>query len=183
MAKSPRKSSRTIEQIERDHRAVELRRSGLSYPAIAQELGVAVSSAFEMVRRGLRDFAGEAAEEVREMELQRLDRIQRAAERVLATRHLVVNQGRVMTHPVTGEPLVDDDTTLRAIDRILAISKHRADLLGIKAPVRIQTEVIPGGVDAEIARLASELAGMARAGEGTPPGHPEGVRVEEDGTA
>jgi hypothetical protein len=155
-----RRRSRTVDQIERDAVAVEHRRRGLTYRQIAVTMGWKnQASAYEAVQRGLRDAIAEPADEVRQLELDRLDEYQRHALKVLATPHWHVSQGVVVVHPATEEPLTDDAPVLAALDRLLKISERRAKLLGLDAPVRSKVEVITeDAVDAEIKRLAEEVA-------------------------
>lgn len=152
--------TRTVAQIERDAQFLELRRRGLTYRQIAAQQGVkSQKTAYEAVQRALADAIQEPAAEVRQIELDRLDEYMRHALRVLATPHLVVSQGVVAEHPVTGEPLADDQPVLQALDRLLKISERRARLLGLDAPARSRVEVITeDAVDAEIKRLAEEVA-------------------------
>lgn len=159
----PRKSRRTIEDIERDARAVELRRRKLNYRQIADQMGYAsASSAREAVQRGLRDTIAEPSEEVRQMMLDSLDDLARTVLRVMSKPHLVVSQGRVMLDPRTGEPLQDPAPVLAGVDRLLKIGAQVMDLRGLKAPVRaeVRAEVrTVDDIDAEIRDLVVRLAG------------------------
>jgi hypothetical protein len=160
--------TRSIEAIERDARAVELRRRGLNYRQIAGEMGWASQkSAYQAVQRGLADSVSEANEEVRRLELDKLDEWQRHALRVLAKPHYAVSQGVVVTlKDGDGKetPVDDDMPILHAIDRLLKISERRSRLLGLDAPAKSRVEVITeDAVDAEIKRLTEELAGLADA--------------------
>lgn len=105
--------ARTVDAVEWQRRAVELRTQGWTYQRIADECGVSVSAAYQAVVRYLeetRAISREAAEEVRRLELDRLDRM-------LA---------------VIGPKAEDGD--LAAADRVLRIQERRASLLGIDAP-------------------------------------------------
>jgi hypothetical protein len=155
---------REPEQVERDARAVELRRSGLNYRQIAAQLTVAVSTAHDMVRRGLTDTVAESNDEVRQLELVRLDHLYRAALGVLGKRHLIVSNGRVALHPETGEALLDSGPILQAMDRLIKIMDRRAKLLGLDAPTRVEMITL-GAIEAEIERLEKEM-GVAAAPEG-----------------
>lgn len=150
------RSRRTIAQIDKDARAVELRRRHLNYRQIARELGMSTSTAYEAVQRGLADTIAETNDEVRRQELERLDDLARASLRVLAAPHLVVSQGRVARHPDTGEALVDSGPVLAAIDRLLKIQERRAKLLGLDAPSKVEVLTMDA-VDAEIRKLSAEL--------------------------
>jgi hypothetical protein len=151
---------RTIEQRDKDARAVELRRRHLNYRQIAAEMGYAdQSGAYLAVQRGLADTQAEANDEVRRLELERLDDLARAAQRVLAARHYVVSvTGKAARHPDTDAVLTDDGPALAAIDRLLKIADRRARLLGLDAPVKSRVEVVTeDAVDAEIKRLEGLL--------------------------
>lgn len=168
--------ARSIAQIERDAQFLELRRRGLSYRQIAAQMLVSSQkTAYEAVQRALKDAIQEPADEVRQIELDRLDELMRHALRVLATPHYVVSQikGEVITFldvNGTDKPVVDDAPILAAIDRLLKISERRAKLLGLDAPTRTRIEVITeDAVDAAIADLEREIAehDRAAAGRGT----------------
>ena len=105
----PRRRSAATQ--ERDAKALDLRRRHLNYRQIANELGWAsTNAAYEAVQRGLADTQSEASDEVRRMELERLDDIARGFQRVFATRHYIASAtGKIARHPDTHEPLVDDD--------------------------------------------------------------------------
>jgi hypothetical protein len=159
--------TRTIATRENDGRALEYRRRGLSYEQIAVQMGWrSVSSAYGAVQRALADGAREAAEEVRAIEAARLDDLTRVLTRIMATRHYVVSvgSGRIVRHPDTGEPLVDDGPVMHAVAGLLRISERRAKLLGLDAPTRHEVITL-GHIDAEIARLEAELG----RGEAGPP--------------
>ncbi len=61
---------------ERRQRAVELRKLGFSYQKIADQMGISVSGAYKMVTTALREInerTAESAQELRRLELERLD--------------------------------------------------------------------------------------------------------------
>jgi len=149
---------RSVAQIEHDAHAVELRRQNLSYRQIAVELGYrSVSNAWEAVQRGLLDAIREPADQVRHLELERLDALAQVAWRVLADRHYAVAAGgKVALHPETGAPLIDDGPTLAAIDKLLRIQERRAKLLGLDAPTKHEV-VTMDAIEAEIAKLRAEM--------------------------
>lgn len=127
-----------IEPNERARRALELRRAGVTYDLIAQQLGYKDASvAYNTVKRALKRALQEPADDVRELELSRLDRM----ESVLWPQALQGDQG--------------------AIDRLLKIADRRAKYLGLDAPIRQEVEVTAyqGGtdIDREVERLAAQL--------------------------
>lgn len=92
-----------------DITAVELRIAGLSYRQIAQQMGVARSTAHEKVRRALARWGSETVEEYRRLELMRLDQATAA----------------VWPQVVSRQP------DLRATRTFLQIVDRRARLLGL----------------------------------------------------
>src|ERR1039457_2641713 len=157
---------RSIETMERDAQAVELRRRHLNYRQICAQMGYSESAACQAVQRGLADHAAEPSEAVKQMELDRLDDIARGFQRVFATRHYVVSvgSGRVVMDPKNpSEPLADDGPVIAAGLALLRVMERRAKYLGIDAPTRSRVEVITADViESEIARLEGQLAATPR---------------------
>jgi len=122
--------SGTLASHDRQLKALELRKAGASYAMIAEQLGYrSPSGAHKAVAAALKATLKEPAEAVRELEVLRLD----AA--------LLAIWRRVQS---------GDE---KAIDRLLAIMKRRADLLGLSAADRAR---IPSGgadLDAWLAHL------------------------------
>lgn len=126
---------RTVTTAERDAAAARLRSSGWSYPDIAAELGFKQrADAYNAVKRVLDSTVREAGDELRALELDRLDGMYRAAMAVLERQHVTVSHGKIVQHD--GEPLVDDAPVLQAVDRLLRIQERRSRLLGLDAPVK-----------------------------------------------
>jgi hypothetical protein len=95
-------------------RAVELRKSGATYRAIASALGYAsVSSAYDAVTRCLREAKRDAGESLLQIEIERLDAM-------LLSIAPSVQQGN-----------------LHAIDRALKIAERRSRLLGLDKPTNV----------------------------------------------
>lgn len=108
-----------VRAVERRRDALALRRSGATYQQIGERLGVAVSTAHTAVQNALAGVADEsdgAARELRALELERLDELQRS----------------VWPEATRGG--------LAAIDRALKIMERRARLLGLDAPARQSLE-------------------------------------------
>ena len=107
---------------EREEQALQLRIAGLTYRRIGEAMGISESGAYKAVKRALRrlnERIAENAEELRRMEMERLDAL-----------HLAfwprAKQG--------------DE---KAADRILRIDAARRALCGLDAPVK--TDVTSGG--------------------------------------
>ena len=97
--------------LERQRRALELRKAGLGYQAIAARLGYAShSGAIKAVQTAMRRTLQEPADELRALELARLDDLLRG----------------IWVAARTGN--------VQKIDRVLRIMQRRASLLGLDAP-------------------------------------------------
>ena len=104
---------RRILTADRERIALDMRRSGASYQAIADRLGYqGPSGAWKACSRALAASVREVADELRNLELARLDRMHAA----------------VWPKAIAGN--------CRAVDRVLAIMARRAKLLGLDAPRR-----------------------------------------------
>lgn len=126
-------SERRIASAEKKRQALELRKAGVGYVKIAEQLGYkSVSSAHDAVMSALKAITKEPAEEVRTMEIERLDAMLFAISPQVRAGHL------------------------GAIDRSLRIQERRAKLLGLDMPTvtRIEGDLthtvrIHGGVNPE----------------------------------
>jgi hypothetical protein len=107
------------EQFDRELAVIELRRTGETWERIAKIVGFAgASGALKAYRRAMTRTLKQPTDELREIELDRLDRLQRGI----------------------WERAKDGD--IRAIDSVLRIIDRRARLLGLDAPQKIQAEVV-----------------------------------------
>lgn len=116
-------------------KAVSMRRAGMTFDAIARELDVSQSVVWMAVDRWMkrtREEVKEAANDVREMELARLDK---ATELIMSA---------------------IEDGELQAVDRLVKVIDRRSKLLGLDAPTQIQATL--DGVDG--ASYAERLARM-----------------------
>jgi transcriptional regulator len=112
------KRGQSEEAAERRVRALQLRILGLSYRRIAAELNVSEAQSFRDVQSELDRLAKQAqenAEQLRTLELRRLDEMQAAIAPQLF-------------------PAKGNNANLGAIDRALRIMERRARLLGLDAP-------------------------------------------------
>jgi len=150
---------RTLETAERDATCARMRSAGMTFAQIGAQVGLAESSVRAAVKRALRAAVAEPAEELRDLELDRLDTLWRTALGIMAKEHPLVSNGRVMKDP-DGKTLPDDMPKLAAIDRLLKIQDRRAKLMGLDAPVKADLRV-SDGVDRNIERFAEELGIMA----------------------
>lgn len=136
------------EVAQRRAKAVAMRRDGATWQAVVDALGYSDrASAHKDVTRALDIARKELAFEVdqyRQMELERLDKLERTACAVLESKHLLVQGGKVVCIPrgdgegVEIDPLMDDGPTLAAIDRLLKIAERRSKLLGLDQAQKLE---------------------------------------------
>lgn len=133
------------EQIDKERQVLELKRSGATWDAIAQVVGYSNGSgAFKAYQRAMVRTLQQPADELRDAEIDRLDRLQRA--------YWFEAIGDKNTPPVH-----------KSAEIVLKIIDRRAKLLGLDAPTKIQAEVVTydaSGIDADIERIARELRRM-----------------------
>lgn len=118
-------SAAKARMLKHQEQALLLRRSGLSFSAIGQRLGISKSRAHALVQMGLEDAREQVAahsDQLRTEEVSRLDGM----------------LSKIYAKAARGD--------LQAIDRVLKISERRARLFGLDAPVR--TALQGGGEDA-----------------------------------
>jgi hypothetical protein len=124
---------------EKEAKALELRKAGATYEKIAAALGYAGrDGAYRAVNRALADLTQEPAEELRTLELERLDAMQLALWRV------------AMDTGNRQQP--------RAVEMVLAVMARRAALLGLDAPKRRIVEQYSEEIGQRLAReIEAEL--------------------------
>lgn len=152
--------TRTVRGAQRDAEAATMRARGATYQQIADALGYADRrTAYRAVEKVLTETVTEPSEELRSLELARLDAILAKAWSVMEAEHVTVSHGKII-RGADGQPLRDDGPVLAAIDRILKVSERRARLVGLDAPNR--TELITlDQIDSEIRRLTEEMGPMS----------------------
>lgn len=133
------------EQIDKEKRVLELKRSGATWDAIAEVVGYSnASGAFKAYQRAMVRTLQQPAEELRDAEIDRLDRLQRA-----------------FWFEAIGDR--DNPPNLRAADFILRVIDRRSKLLGLDAPTKVQAEVVTydaSSIESDIERIAYQLRGV-----------------------
>ncbi len=134
-------------------------------------MGCSVSTAHDRVQRAIAAVPVEAVNQIRAVELDRLDDAFRGAYRLMHTDQVKVDHGKVVRDDVTGEPIIDHTLKLSALRSLLRIAEGRRRLIPhLEAPktatLTVMTEDV---VDAQIRELEAELArsdrGQRPAGE------------------
>jgi hypothetical protein len=112
--------------IEKRRKALRLRKAGMGYESIASKVGYSnAGAAYKAVQAALKATIQEPADDVRTLEIERLDRL------MLALWKLALE----------GES--------DAIDRVLKIMDRRAKLLGLDAPTKVTQHSPPAGLSSE----------------------------------
>lgn len=127
------------ELLDRERRVIDMRRSGATFEDIAAAVGYANhTGAWHAYRRAMRRTLTDAGtEDIRQLELSRLDRLQEAL----------------------WPQAMNGDTT--AVHAVIKILDRRARYLGLDAPRTTHTRLTtphPADIDAELARLIALLA-------------------------
>lgn len=147
----------------------ELRLRGLSIRAIAEETGLSVGTVFNRIDCEITETLDPLRAKLRELEVERLDRMQLTVLNILDRDHYVVSDGRVVTRvdAETDEkvPVADPGPVFQAIDRLLKIQERRAKLLGLDAPTKVEANVTPAQVNPDTAAMIAEAKVMAEAQE------------------
>lgn len=122
-----------VEMRQRESEIVELRTEGFVWREIAQRVNMSTAGVAKAYDRALTRIIAPSLERHRTTELDRLDILQR----------------------VYWQPAINGN--LRAADFVLRVIEKRAKLLGLDAPIKIQTEVVTydgTDLDAEVERFA-----------------------------
>jgi hypothetical protein len=114
MGNSVKRDLKTIATQEKRARALELRKQGYNYRQIAKVLGSSSGYVHDLVQTAIRDLPRELAEDVRTIELSRLDRYQAALDREASK----------------GDP--------KAILAAVKLMDRRAKYLGLDAPSQVE---------------------------------------------
>lgn len=129
---------------------LRLRRTGMSFTAIGEQLGVTRQRAHQVYSSALAEIPAQEVHEYRVEQAARLDALLERANEVLAANAVMVQHGKVVM--LDGSPVPDPTVILAAIKTILDVEQRRAKLLGLDAPTQQQLEV-DGGLRYEIVGL------------------------------
>jgi hypothetical protein len=158
----PNQGKIDLRTAERRYRALELRKAGMGYAEIAKQLGLSSpGNAYRIVKNALKATYREPADDVRKLELERLDRLTMA----------------LWKRAQNGEA--------EAIDRVLKLMDRRAKLLGLDAPEKTEHT---GGITVEYVndwrtpiQSADSLAGAIGDQAGRPAALPTPRAADREG--
>jgi hypothetical protein len=151
------KFMRTPEQIQADRKAADLRSLGYTYQMIADRMDVSVAAAHRMVDRAIQEIPTEGTEQVRKMELEKLDNLERRLIYIInQPSYKTSTTGRVVEYE--GKPVLDPGPQVQAITAALRVIDKRAKLLGLDAPTKVETEMTIYDGTGEVERELYERA-------------------------
>lgn len=132
------------ELAERTKKALQLRLAGAAYRDIAKVVGVSHGTVHDDVQRALRDIPKREADDLRAVEVERLDALQKAV----------------------WDDAMDGD--LQAVDRAVRIIDRRAKMLGLDAPQQVEVSGQDVDLDATVAKIlaAAQIAQNGQVGTG-----------------
>lgn len=183
---------------QRRARVLAMRVEQRPYSEIAAELGVSEDVAKKDFERAAVE-RGNALDANRDtaiaIEMAKLDAMERAVWKVLRTRHIVVQQGKIagrytgrfvrdedgeIIRDGAGKPVYeveeieDDAPVLAAVDRLERIAARRSKLKGWDAPTKVEVDdARRAQIEAYAAELAAGLGDMDPEGAGAAPGDAE----------
>jgi len=127
------------ELVDKEIKVLELRRAGLTWQRIAEETGYADhTGAYAAYKRAIRRTQQQPADELREQELDRIDRLQLA----------------LWPKAMKGDA--------QSINTIIRLMERRARLLGLDTPIKIEQDVTTWNGDDSIDRAVRDLAALFR---------------------
>ena len=146
-------SARRTETAERKRQAVALRIAGATFEQIGERLGISKQAAHGLVVKALEATnkqTAETAEQLRAIELQRLDALQAA---------------------LWADAMRGDE---QKVDRVLRVMQRRAALLGLDAPARQEIAQTIETVETYDYNIATARIAPRPSADSTPPGEGEG---------
>ena len=130
------------ELVDKEIKVLELRRAGLTWQRISEETGFAdASGAYLAYKRAIKRTMQQPADELREQELDRIDRLQLA---------------------LWPKAMKGDNASINTIVRLM---ERRARLLGLDTPIKIQQDVVNWDGNESIDRAVRELAALLTAND------------------
>ena len=125
------------ELVDKEVKVLELRRAGLTWQRIAEETGYADhTGAYAAYKRAIKRTQQQPADELRETELDRVDRLQLA---------------------LWPKAMKGDNASINTIVRLM---ERRARLLGLDTPIKIQQDITTWTGDESIDRAVRDLAAL-----------------------
>ena len=150
----------TLEQVRLDTEAAELKGEHLTYPQIAERMGCSVSTAHARVQRALARVPAEAVEHLRKVQNMQIDAALARTWQIVTAAHPLIRDGK------RWPDVIDVGPNIAATNTLIRLLERQARLNGMDAPIQHDVKV-SDGLDADIERLLTQLAGMAGGGQAT----------------
>ena len=133
-------NQRTIAQKEQDYEAAKMAAQSIPRVQIAKHFKVSPSTVTQMIQRSFKDVpTGWGVEELRRIEMMKLDELEERARKVLTGKHVFVTQlGKVVWEDEDSKVAYQNDAlVLEAIRTMITLQGRRAKLLGLDAPSKV----------------------------------------------
>lgn len=161
---------------EKEARALEMVKAGAQLAAIAAALGYAnESGAWKAVQRALSRIGQATADELREIERERLADVYRHTLTILSRHHPVLHKGAPVV--VDGVTLDDDGIKLRALEVLIRADESYRKLLGLDLPRKVEVS----GPDGEAIPLELKIGSLLERLEAIPADVVEQKQLGEGG--
>lgn len=130
----------TADWAEQQRLCYQLRLEHWSIRQIAAMTGLSVGTVHKRIQDEIAETITPYREQVRTLEVQRLDDMSRLVAGLLERKHYVYSDGRVVH--LDGTAVEDDEFVLKVVDRLLRIQERRTKYLGLDAATQVEvTEV------------------------------------------
>lgn len=161
---------------------LSFRVKGWSFPRIARELGISQGWAYKLYKVAMRQIVEPGVQEVRDLELARLDDLTEQCYNILDSEIYLVSGGKVVRDVITddaGKVVLDDEQQpklmrlrdytikLAAMDRIVKIGERRARILGLDAPYKTSMTDPTGTKALEVVQVYLPANGRDGQGDGS----------------
>lgn len=148
-----------------------MRRDGMLPAHIARELGYSDTYIKKCLQSALKTIVIDNVEDLRKMESQKLDRLEKEVMAVLHAFHPLVSSGEIVRDTIDDEkgvPLIDPETgniktyklkdagpVLAAVSKALGVMERRAKMLGLDMPTKVAQTTPDGKKEATVFVVAS----------------------------
>lgn len=125
------------------------RQTGMTHKQIAEKYDIDVKAVQNKLANYFPDRPTVALEKHRIRENEKLDFLEEEVMKLLGQEYIVVNHGKTIIDPRTGEPMLDTEPKFKAIKALLDIHARRGKLNGSDAPQRAEVKHTVGEKDEE----------------------------------
>lgn len=154
-----------------ENKILAMRRDGMNVAQIARELNYSATYVKKCLQSALKTIIIDNVEDLRKLESQKLDRLEKEVLAVLHAFHPLVSSGEVVRDTLddeNGVPLIDPETgkfktyklkdagpVLAAVAKAISVMERRAKMLGLDMPTKIAPTTPDGQKGATVLVVAS----------------------------